>query len=499
MTNYLDFLFQHSKDDQTIFCHGKKNNLPTQLGEIKQHIFLLAHYLKEQKETSISLYCEDVYHFYIGFFATLISHKSIILPPNNTHGVYDDIANSQDIATLYFDEPQQCFCFNKKPIDFSSNDILVKTKYSPTSAHRALSVSRRVITLHRGFDLRSANAYTIKVGRNMVIANIFKDKIDDCLFTQDIIFFTSGSTGKPKKITKKFKHLINEVSILNNFFYLDKEQMVTSSVHHQHLYGFVFYFLWPSLIGQPIYSQRIELSEELAQLSTTNHQFIFISSPALLSRLTFQKNLSNITCFSAGSLLKSEIALSLNKHLKLTINEILGSSETGIIAWRQQLNDPLWQCFDDVRITQNGDHSLRVYADSFLEPFIDTGDLIELIELNRFILQGRKGRIVKLEDKRLSLTELESKLKTHTWVNDCYALKLEKSREYIGVFIVLSLSGKQQKEHLTVLAFNNTLRHFLSHWFEKILLPKSFRYGDEIPLNSQSKIDHEAILQLFIP
>ena len=26
------------------------------------------------------------------------------------------------------------------------------------------------ITLHRGFDLRSANAYKIKVGRNMVIA-----------------------------------------------------------------------------------------------------------------------------------------------------------------------------------------------------------------------------------------------------------------------------------------------------------------------------------------
>lgn len=449
MKNYLDSLFQHFDDDKVIFCHGKKNNLPVLLGEIKQIIFSLAHFLSQQKTTSITLYCDNIYHFYIGFFSALITNKSIILPPNNTCGVFEDITNSEDIATLHFDEQRQCFCFNKKPIDLNTNDL-------------------------------------------------FENKINDFLFTTDIIFFTSGSTGKPKKIIKKLKHLVNEVNILNNFFKLDKKQIVTSSVHHQHLYGFIFYFLWPALIGRPIYSQRIELSEELAQLSDISHPFIFISSPALLSRLTFEEDLSKITCFSAGSLLKNEVALSLTKHLQLTINEILGSSETGIIAWRQQLNDPLWQCFDDVQITQNKDQTLRVYADSFLEPFIDTDDIIKLIKSNQFILQGRKGRIVKLEDKRLSLTELEDKLKAHTWVDDCYALKLEKSREYIGVFIVLSPSGKQQKEHINALAFNNTLRHFLSHWFEKILLPKSFRYGDEIPVNAQSKINCEAILQLFM-
>ncbi|WHN64791.1 AMP-binding protein [Cysteiniphilum sp. QT6929] len=449
MKDYLDFLFRQLNDDKVIFCHGKKNNLATQLGEIKQIIFSLAHFLSQQKTTSITLYCDNIYHFYIGFFSALITNKSIILPPNNTCGVFEDISNNEDIETLHFDEQRQCFCFNKKPIDLNTNDL-------------------------------------------------FENKINDCLFIADIIFFTSGSTGKPKKITKKFNHLVNEVNILNHFFNLDKELMVTSSVHHQHLYGFIFYFLWPSLMGRPIYSQRIELSEELAQLSDINHQFIFISSPALLSRLTFEEDLSKITCFSAGSLLKNEVAQELLKYLKLTVNEILGSSETGIIAWRQQLNNPLWQCFDDVQISQNKDLTLRVYADSFIEPFIDTDDVIKLIKPNQFILQGRKGRIVKLEDKRLSLTELEDRLKHHPWIDDCYALKLEKSREYIGIFIVLSPSGKQQKEHLSTLAFNNTLRHFLSHWFEKILLPKSFRYGDEIPVNAQSKIDREAILQLFM-
>ncbi|WP_440617532.1 AMP-binding protein [Cysteiniphilum sp. 6C5] len=448
MKDYLNVLFQKSNDDKIIFCHGKKNNLPIHLGKIKQIIFPLAHFLSLQKETSIILYCNNIYHFYIGFFSALITNKSIILPPNNRCGVFEDITNNEDIATLHFDEQRQCFCFNKKTIELNRNDNLMY-------------------------------------------------QINDSLFTADIIFFTSGSTGKPKKITKKFKHLVNEVNILNNFFNLDKEQMVISSVHHQHLYGFVFYFLWPSLTGRPIYSQRIELSEELAQLTTRNHQFIFISSPALLSRLTFEKDISKITCFSAGSLLKTEIAQQLKAHLHMNVTEILGSSETGIIAWRQQLNDPLWQCFDDVQITQSNDQTLRVYADSFIEPFIDTDDVIELIKPNQFILQGRKGRIVKLEDKRLSLNELEDRLKKHAWINDCYALKLEKSREYIGVFIVLSTLGKEQKDHLTAFEFNNTLRHFLSHWFEKILLPKSFRYGDEIPVNAQSKIDREAILQLF--
>ena len=450
--NLLSWLINSDFDEKIVFCHGKKTDDQITFKEIKAEIFSLAYLLNQQVAKNIALYCDDIYHFYISFYACLISKKNIILPPNNTEGLKADLKGDYDAF----------LCFDKKAQQFLLNDQIICSEPRHLIDFEHLEIS---------FERLSGSR---------------------------IVFFSSGSTGAPKKITKQFQHLINEVLVLESFFSKAvQDNLVASSVHHQHLYGFIFYFLWPSLTLRKIHVSRISFSEELESLSSQCGSFTLISSPALLSRLTFKKNLSQITCFSAGSLLEKNITLTLMQHFNLAVIEILGSSETGVIAWRKQLNSSDWQCFESVEITQTDENILQVYANFFPEPYIETGDLVDLINPREFILLGRADRIVKIEGKRLALAELESKLKKHPWITDCYALNLRQTRDYIGVFIVLSDQGRLAKSQQQKIEFNRQLRYFLSHWYEKVFIPKSFRFGDKIPLNAQSKVDKGLIKKLF--
>jgi len=83
--------------------------------------------------------------------------------------------------------------------------------------------------------------------------------------------------------------------------------------------------------------------------------------------------------------------------------EVLGSTETGGIAWRvQSEGDPesAWTPFPRARVEAR-DGLLHVRSpQSDLEHGVTTGDAIELATGGRFLLRGRADRIVKLFDER---------------------------------------------------------------------------------------------------
>ena len=85
--------------------------------------------------------------------------------------------------------------------------------------------------------------------------------------------------------------------------------------------------------------------------------------------------------------------------------EIYGSSETGGIGCRERATG--WTLFPGMKLTSAGN---RWRLDS---PYLPEGlmfyldDNISLAENGRFLLHGRADRIVKIEEKRLSLTEME--------------------------------------------------------------------------------------------
>ncbi len=449
----FDFLsFSTNTADKVIFCHDKKDIF---LSQIQDQIFLLASKLVNYSQKNIALYCDDIYHFCIAFFACLITDRTTILLPNNTIGVKKELKDHYD-AFLTFDVSKNSFTLDGQTIILTEKNNVTQSKIRMTTI-----------------------------------------SIDD-LQQKEIIFFSSGSTGTPKKITKQFSYVLNEVIVLENIFGQYTAKLSTfSSVSHQHLYGFIFSFLWPLLTCKKIYTKLIRYPEELQFNLKYKEKFTFITSPTLLSRLDFSEKLNNIICFIAGSLLKTDIAQKVKQNLQLEPFEILGSSETGIIAWRQQLKNERWHCFDSVLLHHNFENLLAVSSNFFPEKILSTGDKIQYLNDKEFILLGRSDRIVKIEGKRLSLTELENKLKLHHWIEDCYALNLHKNRDYIGIFIVLSLVGKSQKLNQSAHIFHSQLRAHLKQWFENILLPRAFRYGNEIPLNQQGKVDKDAIAKLF--
>jgi acyl-coenzyme A synthetase/AMP-(fatty) acid ligase len=66
-----------------------------------------------------------------------------------------------------------------------------------------------------------------------------------------------------------------------------------------------------------------------------------------------------------------------------------------------------------------------------------------VVDGGTFELLGRKDRIVKIEEKRVSLQAIEASLSGSTYVQEARAVVLEGARTEIAAVIVLSAAGTE--------------------------------------------------------
>lgn len=317
---------------------------------------------------------------------------------------------------------------------------------------------------------------------------------------QDLILFTSGSTGKPKPINKPIPRLELEIDILRNEFAARlTDGTVISTVSHQHLYGLTFRILLPLLSGIPFDANSIEYHEQL--YNYPDHNIILIASPAFLKRL--DDNLVSIPCrmvFSAGGPLNFDHAQKVAFVLNVLPQEIYGSSETGVIATRQQQHiQQCWQPFNQIKISQHSDRSVIVDSPLFCANETQINDIIQLDE-NGFHLIGRQDRIIKIEEKRISLTEIEQRLTQLDGISDAAVVTLElNNRVMIGAAVVLSQHmNNQEQDSLSHRQMTQQFRQTLRDWLEPVALPKYWRVVDAIPLNQQGKRSYIELQELFL-
>ena len=97
--------------------------------------------------------------------------------------------------------------------------------------------------------------------------------------------------------------------------------------------------------------------------------------------------------------------------------EVFGSTETGGIAYRQQHSShELWQLFDGVQAELNQEGCLKLQSPNIaIDPdannsWYQTADACRFHSATQFELLGRTDRIVKIEEKRISLVEVEQRL-----------------------------------------------------------------------------------------
>ncbi|ENW95288.1 AMP-binding protein [Acinetobacter sp. NIPH 298] len=443
--------FYNASNSAQIFCIGNELQ-PIVYAAFWQDVLEQSTVIEHLAEPTWALWEQDSYDFIVLFFAGLLANKKIILPPNRVRNLEQQLAQ-QDIYFL-------------------------------TRQHLSQSLSSKG---ERAGDL--------------IVERLAKIKSYEFLNAAQISFFTSGSTGEPKQIERTLKQLLNEVRGLAASFSLTEQCLAIATVSHQHIYGLLFKLLLPLATGRSFYNPQLAFPEDVIQaqqcLAKSGYVNYVVSSPALLKRWTSELRLQHCEIvFSSGGKLEAGVRPNLN----VSIIEVLGSSETGGIAHRKQ-DDAAWTAFTNVEIQIADNKQLMVKSDHAGEQgWITTGDAAEWVAVaqKQFKLLGRLDRIIKLEEKRLSLDAIEQTLNALDDVQQSHALVIEhQHRQILAAIVVLTPTAQQRLLALGKVAFVKTLKQQLQFRLETLAIPRQWRFLSQIPQNAQSKRDKNYLKALF--
>jgi acyl-CoA synthetase (AMP-forming)/AMP-acid ligase II/3-hydroxymyristoyl/3-hydroxydecanoyl-(acyl carrier protein) dehydratase len=324
-----------------------------------------------------------------------------------------------------------------------------------------------------------------------------------------LVVHTSGSTGAPKAIAKQMSQLTSELAALEAQFgtrLIGAEVLAT--VSHQHIYGLLFRVLWPLQAGRVVHAHAYDHPEALA-LALAQRACLLVASPAHLKRLPDHLDWQGAArqlraVFSSGGMLAPEASLHARGLLGHAPIEVYGSSETGGIAWRQRTPDAgdSWRAlpFVEWRVSEP-DHLLEVRSRQ-VGPggWLELADRIAADGHGGFLLQGRSDRIVKIEEKRVSLEAVEAALTGSGLALEARVIACPEQaggRQALAAFVVLTAAGQALLEADGRAALNKRLRALLAGAVEAVALPRRWRYLDQMPVNAQGKTSHAQLLALL--
>lgn len=444
----LSQLLLTSRDKNVVAFQGDEH---IGWSQFVQNVSDYTHLLNRYPQPTVALCARDSYWFAVGFFALCHSGKSIVLPGNYQPQALAELSAHFDLLLH----------------DSELNDI--------------------------------ANCPNIELGKVTEPSPHF-DFAPLALDATKLTLFTSGSSGVPKAIHKTLRQLDVEVSILQSLW---GEALsgcrIEATVSHQHIYGLLFRLLWPLCAGRPFARHNLEFPEQVSAHASPD--VALISSPALLKRLSeeHQANTLRMT-FSSGGPLPHSAAVHAHELFGSLPVEVFGSTETGGIAHRQQAHAVTpWQLFPRVEATLNQENCLRLRS-AHVDPqgWYQTADECEFVDARHFVLKGRTDRIIKVEEKRVSLVEVEKRAEQLSYIDECAVIPAsEGERTVLLAAIVLTQDGHQSVATLGKGKFWLLLRNELRQWLEPIAVPRRFRIVTEIPLNSQGKRQNTEIERLF--
>jgi acyl-coenzyme A synthetase/AMP-(fatty) acid ligase/3-hydroxymyristoyl/3-hydroxydecanoyl-(acyl carrier protein) dehydratase len=262
----------------------------------------------------------------------------------------------------------------------------------------------------------------------------------------------------------------------------------------------IFRIVWPLLSGRAADDAAATYWEDLEGRFAGA---TLISSPAHLTRLPPRTDLfapPPAQIFSSGQLLPYEAAQACIAAFGKPATEVLGSTETGGIAWRQQVSaDEPWTPFSLVRVTQADDGALAVRS-----PYLQTdapqhtGDGLAFLNDGRFRLKPRGDRVVKIDGKRVSLTRVEASLAKLAEIETASALTLPERRDALAAVVVLTPAGKALLDKRGPFRLSRQLRQAAAGSLEPAERPKHWRFVEAMPINSEGKRVLSTLRGLFM-
>ncbi len=342
----------------------------------------------------------------------------------------------------------------------------------------ALSCARPVLTLEQASAVESAETW---FALNAIPSSACFE------------LFTSGSTGTPKAVVKTVGEMEAEARLLAAFLGPQLQQStLLTTVFPYHMYGLTFSVFLPLSTKTPLHLPQIHYSEELA--ARTAGRYLLISSPAFLKRLDFTLPAPKLTAIvSAGGPLALSTRQQLHAWCGLTPTEIYGSTEAGVMAHRAALSDEEpFTLFSDVSMEIGPKVSLR---SGHVATALTLDDKIELVSARTIRLLGRSDRIVKIEEKRVSLSAIEAALTELPGISAAAALVVTRGgRDLIGAAVV---SEEVTAPTPITGAEYVALRRNLAAVLEPYALPRIVLKVPALPETALGKRDSRALAELF--
>ncbi|MDR3212885.1 MAG: AMP-binding protein [Azoarcus sp.] len=324
-----------------------------------------------------------------------------------------------------------------------------------------------------------------------------------------VLLFTSGSTGKPTLVEKSLRQLRTEAEMFEQAFggELTVDTRFVTSVPHQHMYGLPFFMLWSLTGGHPFVVEKLRYPEDLGRLPPAD--YVFISAPTFLKHLADAPAVGEGVRWrmatSAGSPLALDVATSGADWLHAPLYEIYGSTETGAVA-RRRGNTP-WQAMPGVRLSlEEASSRLLIHSPLLSEAEGESGFLsgdVARLDERGLELLGRADRLVKIGEKRISLTQIEQELACLPEVESARVIPLSHEREsdrlILGAVVVLGPQGRVRLGREKKAHFDQSLRNGLRDRLDPLALPRRWRYVAAFPCNEMGKITRQELERLFVP
>jgi acyl-coenzyme A synthetase/AMP-(fatty) acid ligase len=315
--------------------------------------------------------------------------------------------------------------------------------------------------------------------------------------------YTSGSTGPYQIVQKSASQLLGEAAVLVEAFGLDGSARVLSTVPPHHIYGLLFGVLVPSTCGGSLIGALPLHASTVEAVAREHAATVLVSTPAHLRGLEVLDPgavPSLVRVFSSGAPLHPATASIVRERLGLGVTEILGSTETGGVAWRsaEGSDDPPWRPLPGIRVGVGADDRMMLWS-PFLPkavplPFA-TQDRIALLEVDAqgggetpFRHLGRLDDVVKVGGKRIALGVLEARLRSLPGVLDAAVLADE------------AVSGHDRRVRAAVVAPGvqpETLRSALLQWFDPVVVPRRIVVVEALPRENTGKLRRASLQRLL--
>lgn len=383
------------------------------------------------------------------------------------------------------------------------------------------------------FETEIFNLPVLNVSFNTVKSNIYDyDNIDLGLY----IIYTSGTTGKSKGV------LINKRQFYNLFIWYKSTYNITNSSKVALLTNFAFdasikNILTPLLVGgtlvlavdelfytdkildiieknvvthincvPALFNSLLEIANKVDYKQLKRLQYAILGGEALNTiQITEWSNSDNFNCIISNVYGPTE-GTDLSTYYILNAEDLKYSKHIPIgkpIYNRNiyVLNENMKMCPPNEKgiLYISGVGVINKYLNNELfdnkfvnNPFLNgsylynTGDIVSWTDDGNLIFYGRKDNQVKINGQRIELDEIESIINQISEIKKSIALV-----ENNNLVIYYQLVNNN-------IEFNDLeIKKICSEWFTKSIMPNRYIKVDKFPLNSNGKIDRNALRKQF--